>query len=155
MDNFVDAAFAVHHDDKSHGGMVMKFRDGRGCPISGSEKQKLNTDSSTIAELVATHQFLPKTLWVPLFLAEQGYEVEGNVLHQDNKSAILLEENGKRSSGKRTCAVNIRCYVITNQIEKGNLEVVYCPTDDMVGDYMTKGLQGLKFGKFRTVIVGF
>ena len=79
MDNFVDAAFAVHHDYKSHGGMAMKFRNGCGCLISGSEKQKLNTDSSTIAKLVARHQFLPKTLWAPL-------EVEGNVLHQDNKS---------------------------------------------------------------------
>ena len=81
--------------------------------------------------------------------------MEGNVLHQDNKSAMLLEENGKRSSGKHTRAVNVRYFMITNQIEKGNSEVAYCPTDDMVGDYMTKGLQGLKFGKFRTVIMGF
>ena len=155
MDNFVDAAFAVHQDYKSHGGMAMKFRNGRGCPINGSKKQKLNTDSSTIAKLVATHQFLPKTLWVPSFLAEQGHEVEGNVLHQDNKSATLLEKNRKRSSGKCTHAVNVRCFMITDQIEKGSSEVVCCPTDDMVGDYMTKGLQGLKFGKFQTVIMGF
>ena len=32
----------------------------------------------------------------------QGIDVRENTLYQDNKSAILLEENGKASSGKRT-----------------------------------------------------
>jgi hypothetical protein len=35
----------------------------------------------------------------------QGYEVEKNILYEDNKSAIILEINGKKSSGKRTRAL--------------------------------------------------
>ena len=70
--------------------------------MSGSKKQKLNTDSSTAAELVAVHQFLPKALWTPLFSSEQGHDMEENVVMQDNESAISLEENGKRNWGKRT-----------------------------------------------------
>ena len=108
----------------------------------------MNTDSSTIAELVAVHQFPPKVPWTPLFLLAQGCDVEENLTPQDNKSAILLEENGKRSSGKRTQAVNMHHFMITDQIEKGNVKIMHCPTDDMVGDFMTKGAQGLKFGKF-------
>ena len=148
LDWFVDAEFAVHPDMKGHTGMAMKFRGGTGAPLTTSVKQKLNTSSSTTCELVAVDQVLPLVLWTPLFLKEQGVEVKENVLHQDNKSRILLEENGKHSSGKRTRALDIRYFMVTDQVERGNVSITYCPTDDMVGDFMSKGLTGLKFAKF-------
>jgi hypothetical protein len=41
------------------------------------------------------------------------YEIEKNILYQDNMvSAILLEENGKKSSGKRTRALNIQYFFL-------------------------------------------
>ena len=76
-----------------------------------------------------------------------------NILFQDNKSAMLLENNGKRSSSKRTRHLNIRYFFLTDQIEKGNVEVKFCPTDEMTADYMTKPLQGEKFFKFRNEIM--
>ena len=42
---YVDAAFAVHSDMKSHTGMV--FTLGKGAIISSSTKQKVNARSST------------------------------------------------------------------------------------------------------------
>ena len=75
---------------------------------------------------------LPKVLWVPLFLGEQGYEVEKNEVFQDNTSAILLEKNGKRSLGKRTCALNIRFFVVTDHIEKGDLVIEHCSREKMI-----------------------
>jgi hypothetical protein len=59
-------------------------------------------------------------LWTKLFLEAQGYDVDKNIVYQDNKSAILLETNGKKSSGKQTHALNIRYFFITDQVEKGN-----------------------------------
>ena len=32
-----------------------------------------------------------------------------------------------------------------DQIEKGLINIEYCPTDKMIGDFITKGLQGNKF----------
>ena len=93
-------------------------------------------------------------LWTPLFMKEQGYEVKNNVVYQDNKSTILLEKNGKRSSRKRTRALNVRYFMIMDQVEQGNVKIEYCPTDEMVGDYMTKPLKGMKFEKFRKIIMG-
>ena len=84
----------------------------------------------------------------------QGYEVKDNILYQDNKSTILLLENGKRSSGKRTRHMNIRYFFLTDQIEKGNLRVEYCPTTEMIGDFFTKPLQGKLFLKFKKQIMG-
>ena len=55
---------------------------------------------------------------------------------------------------KRTRALNIRYFAITDQAEKGNIRIVHCGTDDMIGDYMSKGLQGIKFSEFRKQIMG-
>jgi hypothetical protein len=84
----------------------------------------------------------------------QGYQVQDNVLFQDNKSAILLEKNGKASSSKRTKHINIRYFFITERVNKGDVSLVWCPTGDMIGDFMTKPLQGALFRKFRDQIMG-
>ena len=84
----------------------------------------------------------------------QGYEIEKNILFQDNKSTILLERNGKKSSSKRTRALNIRYFFLTDQIQKGNLSVEYLPTTEMVADYFSKPLQGKLFQKFKKAIMG-
>ena len=55
----------------------------------------------------------------------------------------------------RTRALNIRYFFLTDQIEKGNVTVKYCPTNEMLGDYWTKPLQGRKFELFRDVIMGY
>ena len=47
---YVDAAFGVHRDMKSHTGMIMNM--GQGAVRSNSKKQKFNTKISTEAELV-------------------------------------------------------------------------------------------------------
>ena len=65
-----------------------------------------------------------------------------------------MEENGKKSSSKRTRAFNIRYFFLTDQIQKGNVTVEYCPTTEMIADFMTKPLQGKLFEKFRKLIMG-
>jgi hypothetical protein len=87
-------------------------------------------------------------------LEAQGYQVQDNILFQDNKSAILLEKNGKASSSKHTKHVNIRYFFITDHINKGNASLVWCPTGDMIRDFMTKPLQGALFRKFRDPVMG-
>ena len=71
---YVDAAFAVHTDYKSHTGGTMTF--GQGAVQTISRKQKLNTRSSTEAELVAADDVSVMILWTKLFLEEQGYTVD-------------------------------------------------------------------------------
>ena len=127
---------------------------GEGSVIAMSKKQKLNTRSSTEAELVGADDAATMILWTGLFMEQQGYPLSKNILFQDNKSAILLENNGKRSAGKRSRALNVRYFFLTDQVEKGNLTIEYCPTDVMWADFMTKPLQGEKFRQFRNDILG-
>jgi hypothetical protein len=67
-----------------------------------SKKQKLNMRSSTEAELVGADDASVLILWTKLFLEEQGYTVNDNILFQDIKSTILLQEIGNKSPGSRT-----------------------------------------------------
>jgi hypothetical protein len=123
--------------------------------VQKTEGEHQETRSSTEAELVGVDDAINMILWTRLFLQEQGYRVEDNVVYQDNKSAILLEKNdGKQSSSKRTCAINIRYFFVTDQVEKKTLRVEYCPTCEMVSDFMTKPLQGILFDKFKKKIMG-
>ena len=149
---YVDASFAVHPNMRGHtgGGLTM----GRGFPIVNSTKQKLNTKSSTESELVGVDDMMPSILWTRYFLKSQGYKVSDNVIFQDNKSTMLLERNGKASSSKRTKHINVRYFFITDRISKGEARVEWCPTKDMVADFMTKPLQGSVFTKFRDLIMG-
>ena len=95
-ERFIDGAFAVHNDMRSHSGAFMSFRNG--MFNGGSIKQKINTTSSTEAEIVAVHDNMAAVLWTSYFLSEQEYQVKPSIIHQDNLSSILLETNGKASS---------------------------------------------------------
>ena len=89
-----------------------------------------------------------------MFMEAQGYDIDENILYQDNKSTMLLETNGRTSAGKQSRAINVRYFFLTDQIQQENLIVKYCPTDLMIGDSMTKPLQGNKFYQFRKIIMG-
>ena len=80
--------------------------------------------------------------------------MNNNINFQDNKSSMLLERNGKAMSGKCTKHINVRYFFITNQISKGEVRVEWCPTKDMVADFLTKPLQGASFKRFRDLIMG-
>ena len=95
----VDSAFGVHPDFKSHVMGTMTFKGRKGSVI--------NTESSMVAESVGVDCALPLALWVPQFLKEQGCNVKENIIEQDNKSTMSLANNGKASSGKQTCMINI------------------------------------------------
>jgi hypothetical protein len=148
---WVDAAYGVHHDMRSHTGATMSM--GKGCAYSMSRRQRLNTRSSTEAELVGVNDAMNLILWTRLFLEAQGFTVSDNVVYQDNQSAMLLENNGKMSSSKRTRHLEIRYFFVTDNVAKKHLRIEYCPTDDMIADFFTKPLQGAKFRRFRAMIL--
>ena len=142
---WVDASYVIHPNMKGHTRATMSM--GTGSPYSTSLKQKLITCSSTESELIGVHDILPQILWTSQFLNAQGYGVKCTMLKQDNKSSILLERNGCRSSSKRTKHIQIHYFFIKDKVDAGNIEIKYCPTEDMCGDYFTKPVQGNLFNK--------
>ena len=102
---------------------------------------------------MAVHDVMPQVLWTRYFLVKQGYVVDSSVIYQDNKSAILLKENGKASSGQHTRHINIRYFFVKDKIDSKEVKVEYCPTDNMIGDFFTKPLTGSKFNEFEKLII--
>jgi len=87
------------------------------------------------------------------FLAKQGHHVPTTTIYQDNKSTILLAENGKSSSSKRTRHINVCYFFIADKIKKGEVKVAFCPTTNMLGDFFTKPLQGSTFKRILSIIL--
>jgi hypothetical protein len=148
---FIDASYAVHPDMKSHTGGVMIM--GKGAIVSGSNKQKLNTKSSTEAELVGVDDFMSRILSVRYFVEAQGYPLGPTTVYQDNKSSILLEKHGQASSSKRTRHINVRYFFVTDRVHNKEINIEYCPTKEMVADFFTKPLQGQLFYKLRAAVL--
>ena len=137
---------------KGHTGTTLTL--GKGSIYSKSTKQKINATSSTEAKLVGTYKCMLEILWTSYFLQAQDYKHEKSMIYQDNKSAILLEKNGKISSSKQTKHIHMRYYFIQDRWKKGKVDIKYCPTDEMIGDFFTKPLQGKTFVKFRESLQG-
>ena len=80
--------------------------------LSISAKQKINTKSSTEAELVSVDDAMTFVMWMKHFFESQVRSIDANSLlkplgsnitiKKDNRSAIQLERNGLKSSSKRT-----------------------------------------------------
>ena len=153
MVTWVDAAFASHMDKKSHTGGTISF--GVGVVHSKSGKQKLNTKSSTEAELVGVSDYLPYHIWIINFLQAQGYNIKKKTLYQDNQSAIKMERNGRNSCTGNSRHIDIRYFFVHDRVKTGQIEVIYCPTERMVADFFTKPLQGKVFNVFRNAIMGY
>ena len=69
-------------------------------------------------------------------LKYQDYSVTEKIIFQDNRSTLFLEKNGNASSGKIMKHTNIS-FSVTNRIQKGEISVEWCPTNDMNGDLFT------------------
>ena len=148
---WVDASYATHPDLKGHTGGFMTM--GKGAVVTASSKQKLVARSSTECELIGIHDVLPSIIWTKNFIQAQGHEIKDVTLHQDNQSSILLAKNGRLSSSKRTKHINLRYFYITDCIKRKEMDIAFCPTEEMVADFFTKPLQGRIFYQLRDIIM--
>jgi hypothetical protein len=140
---------------QSNTGAVLSL--GQGALMSMSSKQKINTKSSTEAELVGVDDAMIFVVWVQLFMGEQMKTVSKGsalskfmhetVILQDNTSTIQLEKNRKQS-------INIQYFYVTSKVKNGDVRIVYCPTKEMVSNYLNKPQQGSLFRTHRNSIMG-
>ena len=87
------------------------------------------------------------------FIEEQGFKNASNVLYQDNKRTIKLQNNGKESSRKQTKHFDITYLYKMDLIKRKELEVKFCPIDKMTANYMTKPLRRDNFFNHRNNIM--
>ena len=94
---------------------------GKGAVTSASNKHKIQGRSSTDNELIGVHDTLPQLLWTKYFIETQGYHIDRNEVHQDIKSAQLLEVNGRLSAEKGMKHIKNRDFMFVTRLSKATL----------------------------------
>jgi hypothetical protein len=70
---------------------------------------------------------------------------ESTILFCDNQGTISLAKNPTHHA--KTKLFDAQLHFIRDHIEKGTINIEYCPTEDTLADLMTKGLACEKHGR--------
>ena len=81
-----------------------------GAIISQTLKQKVNSRSSTEAELIGVDDMVAKIVWTNNFAKMQGLRPQWTTLFQDTAATIVLESKGIASAGKRMKYLDIKYF---------------------------------------------
>jgi uncharacterized OB-fold protein len=134
---YCDADHAADSDRKSISGYVFTLA---GSAISWQAKKQTTVAQSTVeAEYAAMAHAAKEMIWLQYLLKDLGMsKYSPTILFCDNQGAISLAKNPTHHA--KTKHVDVQLHFIRDHIDKGTIDVKYCPTDDMLADIMTKGL---------------
>ena len=103
--------------------------------------------STTEAEYVAASQAAREAVWLRRFIGEVFRPLtEPTPLYCDNQSAIALTQNENYHAC--TKHIDIRYHFIRFVVNEGKINIIYCPTNEMAADTLTKALPSIKAKHF-------
>jgi hypothetical protein len=145
LEGYTDADFAGDKDNrKSTSGFVFILNGGA---ISWKSKQQGLVACSTLeAEYIAASEAAKEAIWMERMLKDLDNQLSAKLLYADNQGAIDLAMNGKYSN--KTKHIDLRQHHVRDCVEKGLINLAYCPTDSMVADVLTKPLSAVKHEAF-------
>jgi hypothetical protein len=113
------------------------------------QHKKLHWDWTNFVGQQASWRYMDAMLhWVPC----QGYDIDEYIIFQDDMSALLLEKNGRISSSTQIKHIKTKYFFIKDYYDAGEIDVKFCPTDEMWADVLTKPLRGQKFRDMRAFL---
>lgn len=122
-----------------------------GAVLWSSKHQDIVAQSTSEAEYVALAHAAKEALWLRSYLAEVWkMPSTPTTVYSDNQSAIALTKDDHYHSQMKH--IDIRYHFIRYHIEHKNLSVIYCPTEDMVADTLTKALPSMKAKHFASLL---
>jgi hypothetical protein len=111
--------------------------------ISWSSKhESLVTLSTTKSKYVALTHTAKKALWLQSFYRELFGKKQIVEMKSDNQGAIALSHDDKFHA--RTKHIDIHFHFIHQCVKNGKVTLVYCPTNDMTANILTKALPSMK-----------
>lgn len=75
-------------------------------------------------------------------------------VYQDNMSTLSLINNGK-SNRERTRHIAIRFFFLADRVASKEIELEYLSTENMLGDILTKPLEGKSFKRLRNKLLNW
>ena len=127
------------------------FQLGSGTVSWSSRKQQTVAKSSTEAEYVALSSATQEAVWLRRLMKDLGRQMDApTTIYEDNQGAIELAKNAKFHN--RTKHIDICHHFVRERVLSNEIRVIYCPSEDMVADIMTKGLPKCTFEKLRNLL---
>ena len=150
---FSDADWAGDQNDrKSTSGYI--FQLSNGAVSWRSKKQSCVALSTAEAEYMALSSAFQEAAWMRQLLSGLiGIQVDSlgpTLIFEDNQSTICMSKNHQFHG--RSKHIDIKYHYVREQVAAGNIELEYCKSDDMLADIFTKGLNGPRFKKLRSMI---
>ena len=144
---FCDADWAGDMNTRrSTSGYVFRF--GNSSITWCSRRQATVAKSSTEAEYVSLSSASQELIWLRRLLSKLGICFDSpTTIYEDNQGAIDISKNPKHHD--RTKHIDVCHHFIRERVATNEVAVVYCPTDNMTADILTKGLGSVKYRKFR------
>ena len=117
-----------------------------------AKKQSTIALSTAEGEYVALCHAVQEAIWFRHLLKDLGYlQVEATPFYEDNQACIKIAKNDMVQP--RTKNINIRYHFSRQAIKSGEVKLIYCPTELMLADALTKALCEVKFAKFAISIL--
>jgi hypothetical protein len=138
LEGFTDADGAMQEHRHAISGYAFLF-DG-GAVSWSSKKQELITLSTAEAEFVAATHAAKEAIWLRKLLGDiyPDYTDSPTPFYCDNQAAQTLIKDDNYHA--RTKHLDTRFLFIREVAERGQIKILYCPTEDMVADVLTKAL---------------
>ena len=137
LNGYTDADGASQEHRRAISGYVFTI-DG-GAISWSSRKQELVTLSTAESEYVAATHAAKEAIWLRRLIFELFPPLKmETTLYCDNQATLTLAKIDNYHA--RTKHIDIRYHFIRQVVASGALKLVYCPTDDMTADILTKAL---------------
>ena len=149
--SYIDAAFALHQDGKSHTGVFISL--GGGGVFFKSVRQKIVCKSAWEAELVAQSDGASQAVWTYRFCNELGAGKFKVVFLCDNMGTIASIKKGKPSNDKSR-HVHTRYFWMRQLLDNPDMTLEHCKTEVMIADVLTKPLTGETFARLVDMAMG-
>lgn len=140
---FSDSDWAGSVDDmKSTSGYC--FSLGSACFSWCSKKQEIVAQSTAEAEFVAATSAVNQAIWLRKLLNDIGYIMEkGTKVSVDNQAALAISKNPVFHG--KTKHFNVKYYYLREVQQMGEVELIYCTTEDQLADIFTKSFHLSRF----------
>ena len=141
LKGYADADGSMAED--RHAISVYAFLLHRGAASWAAKRQEIVSLSKTEIEYVAVMHASKDALWLRTLITQLfDTKLEPAPLFYDNQSAIALTKDHQYHL--RTKHIDIHFHFIRWIIENGSIHLIYCPTEDMLADTLTKALPKVK-----------
>ena len=144
---YSDSDWAGSNDDmKSTSGYCFTF--GSGVFSLRSKKQDVIAQSTVEAEYVAAVAAANQAIWLRKLMADLHMEQkESTQVLVDNQAAISISKNPVFHG--KTKHFKIKLYFLREVQKQGDVQLLYCKTENQLADFLTKSLPQARFEYLR------